>query len=152
MTEGLQHHQDALNGLTVGGWLANIHFRAFLRGAIAAEERDIARKRLIQELRAEIAAEYQAKGATLSKSQLDGLVKLRSRGKHASHDADAISGGNIDDFDSLERGAVNSYVGSNWGRFRPELEAYATQIRQLFEPGDREKVHMNFRLRPKFLN
>ena len=152
MTEGLQHHQEALNALTVEQWLANIYFRAFLRGAIAAEERDIGRKKLIDALRAEIVKEYAAKGETLSKSKLDNLVKLRSRGKHASHDADAISGGNIDDFDSLERGAVNSYIGSNWGRFRPELEAYALQIRQLFEPKDRSKVHMSFRLRQKFLN
>jgi hypothetical protein len=152
MTEGLQHHQDALNALTVDEWLANINFRAFLKGAIAAEERDIARKRLIQELRTEIQLEYQVKGITLSKSQLDGLIKLRSRSKHASHDADAIAGGNIDDFEGLERGAVNSYVGSNWGRFRPELEAYANRLRQLYEPADRKKVHMNFRLRPKFLN
>jgi hypothetical protein len=152
MTEGLQHHQEALNALTVEQWLANIYFRAFLRGAIAAEERDIGRKKLIDALRAEIVKEYAAKGETLSKSKLDNLVKLRSRGKHASHDADAISGGNIDDFDSLERGAVNSYIGSNWGRFRPELEAYALQMRQLFEPKDRSKVHMSFRLRQKFLN
>jgi hypothetical protein len=152
MTEGLQHHQEALNALTVEQWLANIYFRAFLRGAIAAEERDIGRKKLIDALRAEIQKEYAAKGETLSKSKLDNLVKLRSRGKHASHDADAIAGGNIDDFDSLERGAVNSYIGSNWGRFRPELEAYALQLRQLFEPKDRAKVRMAFRLRTKFLN
>jgi uncharacterized protein DUF4157/putative RNase toxin 15 of polymorphic toxin system len=152
MTEGLQHHQSALNALTVEQWLANIYFRAWLKGAVAAEERDIGRKDLIAQLRAEIVKEYADKGRTLTKSQLDTLIKLRSRGRHASHDADAISGGNIDDFDSLERGAVNSYIGSNWGRFRPELEAYAMRIRQNFEPKDWSKVHMNFRLRQKFLN
>jgi hypothetical protein len=152
MTEGLQHHQEALNALTVEQWLANIYFRAFLRGAIAAEERDLGRRRLIDALRAEIIAEYNGRGVTLSRSQQDAFVKQRSRGKHASHDADAIAGGNLSDFDSLERGAVNSYIGSNWGRFRPELEAYALQVRQLFEPKDRPKVHMNFRLRQKFLN
>ena len=152
MTEGLQHHQDALNELTVGKWLANIMFRPFLRGAIAAEERDIGRKNLIRQLRAEIPAEYQKKGVNLSESEVKALVVLRSHGTHASHGADAISGGNIDEFDSLERGAVNSYVGSNWGRFRPELEVYAAHLRQLFEPADREKVKMNFRLRLKFLN
>ena len=152
MTEGLQHHQAALNALTVDQWLANIHFRAFLRGAIAEAERDLARKRMIAALRAEIVTEYTGKGVTLSPSQVEALIKVRVRGRHASHDADAISGGNISDFDSLEAGAVNSYIGSNWGRFRPELEAYALLIRQQFEPKDRSKVHMNFRLRQQFLN
>ncbi|BAY09891.1 eCIS core domain-containing protein [Calothrix sp. NIES-2098] len=152
MTEGLQHHQTALNNLTIGQWLANIYFRPFLKGAIAAEERDIARKELIRKLRAAIVAEYTAKKMTLSKSQIDKLVIIRSRGTHASHSADAISGGNIDDFDSLERGAVNSYIGSSWGKIRPELESYANYLRQQFEPKDREKVKMNFRLRVKFLN
>lgn len=152
MTEGLSHHQTALNALTVDGWLANIHFRPFLRGAIAAEERDIGRRDLIRQLRLELVAEYRGRGMTLTKPQLDALVVLRSRGRHASHSADAISGGNIDDFDSLERGAVNSYVGSSWGRLRPELESYALHLRQLFEPADRTRVRMNFRLRQRFLN
>lgn len=152
MTEGLQHHQTALNSLTLSEWLANIYFRPFLRGAIAAEERDIGRKELIRALRAEITAEYQARNVTLSKSELDRLVILRARRTHASHSADAIAGGNIDQFDSLERGAVNSYIGSSWGRIRPDLEAYAHQLRQQFEPKDRDKVKMNFRLRSQFLN
>jgi hypothetical protein len=152
MTEGLQHHQNALNSLTVGQWLANIYFRPFLKGAIAAEERDLARKKLLSELRDAIVAEYKEKGVTLSDSELNGLVRLRARSKHASHLADFIAGGNIKDFEGLERGAVNSYVGSNWGRFRPELESYANHLRQLFIAADREKVKMNFRLRIQFLN
>jgi hypothetical protein len=153
ITEGLRHHQTALNALTVDGWLANIYFRAFLKGAVAAEERDFGRKRLIDGLWAQIVKERKDEGKKpLSRSQLWALIKLRSRGMHASHSADFISGGNIDDFDSLEPGRVNSYVGSNWGRFRPELEAYATQLRQLFEPKDRAKVRMNFQLRQRFKN
>ena len=140
ITEGLQHHQTALNALTIDQWLANIYFRAFFKEAILEQERDLGRKRLIAALRAEIVKEYAERGAALSTSQLNVLIKQRSRGKHASHDADAISGGNIEDFDSLEAGAVNSYIGSNWGRFRPELEAYAIHIRQMFEPKDRSKV------------
>jgi uncharacterized protein DUF4157/putative RNase toxin 15 of polymorphic toxin system len=151
MTEGLQHHQNALNDLTVAQWLANVYFRPFLKGATAAEERDIGRRDLLRELRSEIVAEYAKKNVVLSKGDLDLLVRLRARQKHASHLADFAAGGNIDEFDSLERGAVNSYVGSNWGRFRPELEAYAIHLRQAFDPKDREKVKMNFRLRIKFL-
>ena len=152
MTEGLAHHQSALNILTVNQWLANIYFRPFLRGAIAAEERDLGRQRLINQLRATIRAEWAARGRTLSEREMNGMVRMRSRGAHASHDADAISGGDIDKFDSLERGAVNSYIGSNWGRFRPVLEAYAHRLRQLYEPRDRDKIKMNFRLRISFLN
>lgn len=152
MTQGLQHHQSALNALTVGQWLANIHFRPFLRGAIAAEERDIARRAMINQLRSEVAAEFAAKGKPLTPSQLVAMVRLRARNTHTSHLADFIAGGNIDEFEGLERGAVNSYVGSNWGRFRPELESYATFLRQQFDAKDREKVKMNFRLRIQFNN
>lgn len=152
ITTGLNHHQNALNDLTIDAWLSNIAFYPFLRGAIAAEERDIGRKLLIQNLRREITEEYQQRGVTLSRSQLDSLVRMRSRGTHASHSADFVSGGNIDDFDSLERGAINSYIGSNWGRWRPELDSYARFLRQRFEPPDRSRVKMNFRLRPSFLN
>lgn len=152
MGEGLQHHQTALNKLTIDQWLANINFRPFLRGAIAAEERDIGRKELIRKLRHDIDIEYKAKNITLSKRQLDGLIVIRSRGTHASHGADAISGGNIDEFDSLERGAVNSYIGSSWGKIRPDLDLYAKNIQSQFEAKDRRQVHMNFKLRPHFLN
>jgi hypothetical protein len=152
MTAGLQHHQTSLNNLTLDEWLANIYFRPFLRGAVAAEERDIARRDLIRSLRAEIDAEYKSRNVVLSKSQLNNLVVQRSRNTHASHSADFISGGNIGDFDSLEKGAVNSYIGSCWGRIRPDLESYAHFLRQTIGPSDRAKVKMNFRLRPKFLN
>jgi hypothetical protein len=152
MTEGLSHHQSALNALTVAQWLANIYFRPFLRGAIAAEERDYARKILIQQLRAEVIAEWAAKGKPLSPSQVEAMVKLRARNKHASHLADFIAGGNIDEFEGLERGAVNSYVGSMWNQVRPDLEAYANFLRQQFNAKDREKVKMNFRLRAQFKN
>jgi hypothetical protein len=152
MTEGLQHHQSALNALTVGQWLANIVFRPFLKGPIAAAEREAARKALLDQLRAEVLTEYAGKGKTLSKSQVEGLVRLRARKTHASHLADFIAGGNIDEFEGLERGAINSYIGSNWGRLRPDLEAYANFLKQQFDPKDREKVKMNFRLRAQFLN
>ncbi|HSE15984.1 MAG TPA: DUF4157 domain-containing protein [Pyrinomonadaceae bacterium] len=152
MTEGLAHHQSALNALTVGQWLANIVFRPFLRGAIAAEERDIARRALIRQLRAEVIAEWAARGRPLSPSQVEAMVRLRARNTHASHLADFIAGGNIDEFEGLERGAVNSYVGSNWGRLRPDLEAYANFLRQQFNATDRERVRMNFRLRVQFRN
>lgn len=152
MTEGLQHHQEALNALTVDQWLANIHFRPFLKGAVAAEERDVARKEMIEELKQQILAEYTARGVTLTGSQLYVLIKQRARKQHASHDADAIAGGNIDDFAGLERGAVNSYVGSNWGKFRDVLEDYARELKGQIGPADRGKVYMNFRLRIKFLN
>jgi hypothetical protein len=152
MTEGLQHHQNALNALTVEGWLANIVFRPFLRGAIAAEERDIARRDMLRQLRQEVIDEYRGRGITLEPRQVSAMVRQRARGRHASHSADFIAGGDIDDFEGLERGAVNSYVGSNWGRLRPELEAYARHLRQLFEPRDRARVRMNFRLRIRFLN
>jgi hypothetical protein len=151
MTEGLQHHQKALNNLSVEQWLANIHFRPFLRGAIAAEERDIGRKELLRKLKIDIIKEYNKKDIKISESQLNSLVVMRARGTHASHAADFISGGDIDNFDSLERGAVNSYIGSNWGRIRPELDSYAIELRQKFEPTDRSKVKMNFRLRQKLI-
>ena len=152
MTEGLAHHQSALNGLTVAQWLANIVFRPFLRGAIAAAERDKARKILIDELRQNVIAEFAAKGTPLSPGQVEAMVKLRARKTHASHLADFIAGGNIDEFEGLEKGSVNSYVGSNWGRLRPELEAYANFLRQQFNAKDREKVKMNFKLRAQFKN
>lgn len=152
MTEGLQHHQGALNGLTVEQWLANIVFRPFLRGPIAAAERDAARRTLINQLRTEVIAEFAAMGKPLSPSQVEAMVKLRARNTHASHLADFIAGGNINDFEGLERGAVNSYVGSNWGRLRPDLESYANFLKQQFVAKDRPKVKMNFRLRAQFKN
>jgi hypothetical protein len=150
--EGLQHHQSALNSLTIEQWLANIHFRPFFRGKIAKKETNIGRDKLLGDLRKTINDEYKNKNITLSESQLEGLVKIRSRGTHASHSADAISGGNIDSFDSLERGAINSYIGSRWGQKRPALEIYAKNIKNQFDAKDRPQVKMNFKLRPHFLN
>jgi hypothetical protein len=152
MTEGLQHHQEELNSLTVSRWLANIYFRPFLRGAIAAEERDLGRRALIAQVRADVTKEYADKNITLSAAELNNLIALRIRGAHASHSADFIAGGDIDKFDSLERGAVNSYIGSNWGRFRPELESYAISLRQNYDPKDWDAIKMNFRLRVQFRN
>jgi hypothetical protein len=150
--EGLNHHQAALNNLTVDQWLANIYFRPFLRGNVAATERNIGRQQLLNNLRNDIIREYQGYGRTLTPAQLDSLVRMRARGTHASHSADFVSGGNIDDFDSLESGSINSYVGSIWGRLRPDLESYAHFIRQTIEPRERQRVKMNFRLRHRFLN
>jgi hypothetical protein len=152
LTEGLNHHQSHLNSLTVEQWLANIYFRAFFRGGVANTERIAGRQRLIAQLRTDIVNEYASRVPPLTQAQIDIMVRLRSRGTHASHSADNISGGNIDDFDSLEVGGINSYIGSAWGRLRPELENYANFVRQIIESRDRSRVRMNFRLRQTFLN
>ena len=55
-------------------------------------------------------------------------------------------------FDSLESGAVNSYVGNQWGLLRPELDAYAAEVKKRYDPKDWTKVKMNLRLRIQFLN
>lgn len=152
IAEGLSHHQNALNNLTVDQWLANIYFRPFLRGNIAAAERNTGRQELMDQLRADIRREYAGRTPPLTEQQIDTLVRLRARGTHASHSADFVAGGNIDEFDSLEPGAINSYIGSAWGRLRPDLESYAHHIRQTLEPRDRGTIKMNFRLRHTFLN
>jgi hypothetical protein len=152
MTDGLLHHQNALNALTVDQWLGNIYARAFFTRAERAEVTALARRQMINELRASVEQEFKDKGQPLSPSQLEAMVKLRARKTHASHLADFIAGGSLYDFEGLESGKVNSYVGSNWGRFRPELEAYAHHVRQIIDPKDRGQVKMNFRLRPKFLS
>lgn len=166
MVEGLQHHQSALNALTVERWLANIYMRPFLRET-AQREREAGRRQLLSQMENRIVQELKGrypKPADIAESgydnwirtnyqsQIEGLIRIRSRGTHASHSADAIAGGNTDEFDSLERGAINSYVGSQWGLLRPELEAYATHLRQTIEPRERAAVRMNFRLRIQFLN
>lgn len=152
LVEGLNHHQAHLNSLSVERWLANIYFRAFFRGSVANTERIAGRQRLLTQLRTDVINENASRTIPLTEAQIDRMVRLRSRNTHASHSADNISGGDIDDFDSLETGAVNSYIGSSWGRLRPELESYANFVRQTVESRDRSRVNMNFRLRHTFLN
>ena len=151
MTEGLHHHQVALNKLTLTQWLTNIYARPWVREDLKKERRQES-DRLKKDLEKQIAAGYEAKGVALSKKQLELLVAKGHRGMHASHAVDAIAGGSIDEFAGFERGAVNSYVGNRWNNLRPELEAYARECRQLYGPADRDKITMNFQLRIKFLN
>ena len=152
MTEGLQHHQTALNALSVDGWLKNIDLKPTVKKSKTAAARKQGRANLLVELRAEIVKEYAAKGKTLTDRELEFLVKQRSRGRHASHAADFVSGGDMTNFDSLELGSVNSYVGSQWGLKRPVLDAYAGEVKKRYDVKDRGKINMNFRLRIQFLN
>jgi hypothetical protein len=150
MTEALQHHQDALNNLKVAKWLQNIDsFDANKKAIENARARG--RRSLMKEFTLKLASEWKNKNIT--KEQLKKLVKMKTIALDASHAADAVAGGNIDEFDSLERNAINQYFGTVWGKFKEDLKSYAEEIRKQFVTKEqRENVNMNFRLRIKFKN
>jgi len=153
MTDGLKHHEDALNAMPMSQWIKNIDLRPTISDKTMDKERRKGARLLKADLAETIVAEReQNKLKPLSASELKLMVKMRSRGKHASHSADNIAGGDIDKFHSLERGAINSYVGSLWNNFRPDLESYAAKIRTEVPAEDHDKVKMNFRLRTTFRN
>ncbi|QJB32074.1 DUF4157 domain-containing protein [Chitinophaga oryzae] len=138
---GLKHHQSYLNSLTVRDWQANINAYSSTSEQTKRKLRDTFREHMIEKEALKLF--HMKKYTNMDDARAEAIKTFK--GTHASHSADYVSGGDVNVFDDMEAGKVNSYIGSLWGQLKADQIAYSATLNSM-SADEKSTTYMNFQL------